>query len=138
MKQRQPQRPKLPKVSEQMKAWSTALAGEVEVWPAVSTRSFFGFTALYRKEKIFAALPRTRAWGTESSLAFKLESPAPAIGSRLETDERIGVTLMSKARWYTFELLSDADVHDALDWLALAYEAAGYKAAGKKTNKKLR
>jgi hypothetical protein len=32
---------------------------------------------------------------------------------------------MGKTRWYTFELFSDADVHDALDWLAVAYEAAG-------------
>ena len=125
MKQRKPQRPKLPKVSEQMKAWSTALEAEVRVWPQLSARSFFGFTALYRKEKIFAALPRTRAWGTENSLAFKLESQAPATRTRLETDERIGTTLMSKTRWYTFQLFSDADVHDALDWLALAYEAAG-------------
>lgn|SRR5208282_3230846 len=125
MKQRQPWRPRLPKVSEQMKAWSAALEAEVRVWPQLSARSFFGFTALYRKEKIFAALPRTRAWGTESSFAFKLESQARATRSRLETDERIGSTLMSKTRWYTFELFSDADVHDALDWLALAYEAAG-------------
>jgi hypothetical protein len=125
MKQRKPQRPRLPKVSEQMKAWSMALEAEVRVWPQLSARSFFGFTALYRKERIFAALPRTRAWGTENSLAFKLESQAPASRSRLKTDERIGFTLMGKTRWYTFELFSDADVHDALDWLAVAYEAAG-------------
>jgi hypothetical protein len=40
----------------------------------VSTRAFFGFTALYRKERIFALLPRTRAMETANSLAFKLET----------------------------------------------------------------
>src|SRR5260221_6647070 len=55
MKQRS-STPQLPKVSEQMKAWSSALEAEVADWPHASTRSFFGFTAVYRKDKIFAAL----------------------------------------------------------------------------------
>jgi len=32
---------------------------------------------------------------------------------------------MQKARWSTFELATDRDLHDALDWLARAYDAAG-------------
>jgi hypothetical protein len=32
---------------------------------------------------------------------------------------------MQKARWFAFELSSDTDLHDALDWLGRAYEAAG-------------
>ncbi len=32
---------------------------------------------------------------------------------------------MQKARWFTFELSTDVDLHDALDWLARGYEAAG-------------
>jgi hypothetical protein len=127
MKPAQPYRPTLPKVSEEMKAWSAALGAEIEGWPQVSLRSFFGFTALYRKDKIFAALPRTRAWGTANSLAFKLEVATPALQSRLEKDPRIGLTLMQKTRWFTFELSSDADLHDALDWLGRAYEAPGKK-----------
>jgi hypothetical protein len=121
------QRPALPPVSEEMKAWSSALAGEVGDWPQLSARSFFGFTALYRKDKIFAALPRTRAMGTSNSLAFKLESPASAAAARLKKDHRIGSMDMQKKkmRWFTFELSSDSDLHDALDWLARAYEAAG-------------
>jgi hypothetical protein len=31
---------------------------------------------------------------------------------------------MKKARWFTFELASDADLHQALKWLSRAYEAA--------------
>jgi hypothetical protein len=68
-----PARPKLPKASEEMKAWSGALAAEVAGWPQVTTRAFFGFTALYRRDRIFALLPRTRAMATPNSLAFKLD-----------------------------------------------------------------
>jgi hypothetical protein len=110
-----------------MKAWSAALAAEVTGWPQLSARSFFGFTALYRKDKMFAALPRTRAMGTSNSLVFKLESPASATALRLKKDARIGSMDMQKMRWFTFELSSDTDLHDALDWLGRAYEAAGKK-----------
>jgi hypothetical protein len=106
-------RPTLPKASEQMKAWSLALDAELADWPHVSTRSFFGFTAVYRKDKIFAALPRTRAWGTANSLAFKLPTANAGIQSRLEKDPRVGYTLMGKTRWFTFELSSDSDLHGA-------------------------
>ena len=118
-------RPKLPKVSEEMKAWSAALAAETTGWPHVRTRSFFGFTALYRKDTIFAILPRTRGMGTPNTLAFKLESRAPQLRSRLQQDARVGATQMRAARWSTFELAEDADLHDALEWLARAYETAG-------------
>jgi hypothetical protein len=118
-------RPSLPAVSEEMKAWSSALATEVSVWPNVAAKSFFGFTAIYRGKYMFAALPRTRGWGTANSLAFKLERCPASLQKRLSADARIGYTLMQKARWFTFELSSDADLHDALDWLGRAYEAAG-------------
>jgi hypothetical protein len=72
MKPEKRRRPALPPVSEEVKAWSAALAAEVDGWPQLSARSFFGFTALYRKDKMFAALPRTRAMGTSNSLVFKL------------------------------------------------------------------
>jgi hypothetical protein len=121
-------RPELPKVSEEMKAWSAALAAELADWPQVSTRAAFGFTALYRRDRIFGLLPRTRAMGTPNSLAFKLESPSKDILALLEQDSRIGSTEMQKARWFTFELTADADLRDGLDYLAMAYEAAGKNA----------
>jgi predicted DNA-binding protein (MmcQ/YjbR family) len=111
-------------VSEQMKAWSAALADELSDWPQVATRSFFGFTALYRNEFMFAALPRTRAMETANSLVFKVENPSARLRRQLESDRRIGSMDMQKARWFTFELSSDADLHDALDWLGRAYNAA--------------
>jgi hypothetical protein len=125
MKRGKSSRPELPKVSEEMKAWSAALAGETASWPQVASRAFFGFTALYRHDRIFALLPRTRAMETANALAFKLESPAPRLLARLKKDPRIGSTQMQKARWFTFELASSADLHDALDWVGRAHEAAG-------------
>lgn len=125
MKKKQSSRPKLPKISEEMKAWSAALAGEVGGWPNVTPRSFFGFTALYRKDRMFAALPRTRGMRTPNSLVLKIDAPTPVLCARLEEDARIGSMQMQKARWFTFELSCDADLRGALEWLALAYEAAG-------------
>jgi hypothetical protein len=122
-----PHRTRLPAISEEMKAWSAALAAEIGDWPDVTLKPFFGFQALYRKDKLFGLLPRTRAMQTESSLVFKLESPGRRVLARLEQDSRVGATVMQKARWYTFELTTDADLRDALDWLGLGYEAAGQR-----------
>ena len=118
-------RPKLPKVSEEMKAWSAALTTEVAGLPQVTARAFFGFTALCRRNKIFALLPRTRAMETLNSLAFKLESPRWRILTRLQHDPRVAATEMQKARWFRFERTTGADWRDALDWQGQAYEAAG-------------
>ncbi len=133
MKKDKPSRPKLPKVSEEMKAWSAALEGEIGDWPQVTARSFFGFTALYRRDNMFAALPRTRAMGTPNSLVFKLVDASTAHRVRLEGDSRVGAMQMQKARWFTFELSSNNDLHDAIDWLGRAYDAAGKSQAGKTT-----
>jgi hypothetical protein len=118
-------RTKLPAISEEMKAWAAALAAEIGDWPDVTTQPFFGFTALYRKDKLFGLLPRTRGMGTANSLVFKLVSAGPRVTSRLGQDSRIGSTVMQKARWFTFELGTDADLRDALEWLGLGYESAG-------------
>src|SRR5579863_10498718 len=118
-------RPRMPKVSEEMKAWSAALETEAERWPQVTTRALFGFTTLYRRNKIFALLPRIRAMVTPNSLAFKLESPSSRTLTQLRQDPRVGATEMRKARWFTFELTTTADLRDALDRLGQAYDAAG-------------
>ncbi len=54
------QRPSLPNVSEQMKAWPAALANEISGWPQVASRAFFGLTALYRKHKLRRVAPHSR------------------------------------------------------------------------------
>ena len=118
-------RPTTSPVSEQMKAWSAALAAEIGDWPGVDARSFFGFTALYRGAYMFGVLPRTRSWGTGNGLAFKVENPSSAFRARLEKDGRIGSMQVKSVRWFSFEMSSDTDLHDALDWLGRAYDAAG-------------
>jgi hypothetical protein len=117
-------RPHLPQISEEMKAWSAALATELATWHKISTRPMFGLTAVYRGGQIFAALPRTRGMNTANSFGFKLDTPASRVGTRLQRDARISSSQMTKARWFTFEINSDTDLHAALDWLNQAYEAA--------------
>jgi hypothetical protein len=107
-----------------MKAWSAALAAELGDWPQVSARSFFGFTAHYRGDKMFAALPRTRAKQSANSLAFKLETHASVFAGLKDSRVRTWSREMKEARWFTFELSCDTDIHDALDWLGRAYDAA--------------
>ena len=125
MKPEKRQHSRLPAISDEMKAWSAALGAEATGWPQVSTRVFFGFTALYRKDRIFAILPRTRGMGAPNTLAFKFETLPPKLRALLEHDPRVGTTEMRAARWQTFELASTSDLHDALAWLGRAYEAAG-------------
>ena len=120
-KARQPQ----PAISEEMKAWATALASETAEWPQTTQRSFFGFTALYRGKKMYAALPRSRNLESANTIAFKIEVSSSAIRRRLESDPRVAAMHEGNARWYNFLLSSNADLHDALDWLGHAYTAAG-------------
>jgi hypothetical protein len=108
-----------------MKAWSAALVAEVSDWPQVAIRSFFGFNARYRKDKMFAVLPRTCGMETANALAFRIETPAAAARARLAKDARIRTAEIQKARWFSFDLSSDTHLHDALYWLGRAYEAAG-------------
>ena len=121
-----------------MKAWSSALAAEVAAWPKVSTRSFFGFTALYCEDRIFGMVPRTRGIDTANSFAFKLENPPPAVRQLLDSDPRRLSLQLGTGRWFIYELSSDADLHDALEWLFRSYQAAATQAkarsqSGKKT-----
>lgn len=118
-------RPTTSPVSEQMRAWSSALAAEIADWPGVDARSFFGFTALYRGTYMFGALPRTRSWGRGNGLAFKIENLSSALRARLEKDGRIRSMQVKNVRWFSLEMSSDTDLHDALEWLGRAYDAAG-------------
>ncbi len=124
MKRDTPRREKLPPVSDQMKAWSAALASEVAQWPRATSRSFFGFNALYRGENIFGMLPRTRSFGNGNLLAFRIDTVTDRLKAQIEQDSHLGLIDENSTRWFTFELTCDADLHQALDWLGTAYEAA--------------
>ena len=87
---------KQPLISEAMKAWSTALAAETADWPNISQRSFFGFTALYRGDQIFAMLPRSRNIDRTNKIAFRIDAPSTVVQKRVSTDERISLFPVSK------------------------------------------
>lgn len=117
----------MPPISEQMKAWSAALAAEIGDWPQVRQKVFFGFTALYRGKNMFGILPRTRCIETRNAIAFPIDAPKRSVRARLDSDQRIGSIDKNNTRWFTFELSSDSDLHDALNWLGDAYDAARAK-----------
>jgi hypothetical protein len=118
------QREKSPPVSEQMKAWSTALGAEVGDWPQVTQKSFFGFTALYRGTTMFALLPRTRSIFKSNAVAFCVNAANRSTRTLLEKDRRISAFDKDKTRWFTFELSGGSDLHDALDYLGRAFDSA--------------
>ena len=84
----------------------------------------FGLTAWYRRDQVFALLPKTRGMGSAKAVGFKLPSASPRLLARIRKEARIASAEMQKARWFTFELGCDADLHDVLEWLGRAYEAA--------------
>lgn len=124
MEREKPRREKLAHVSDQMKAWSSALAGELAQWPSLTQKSFFGFTALYRGKTIFGLLPRTRGISQGNAVAFRMVGGQRSLRSALENDPRIAAFDKDKARWFSFALTSDVDLHEALEHLGRAYEAA--------------
>jgi hypothetical protein len=113
----------MPPISEEMKLWSAMLGEELSGWPQVSSRPMFGMLGYYRGKKIFAALPVTRGIKTPNSLIFRF-SPMPAeLQQRALKEPRIDLDRrIPGAKWFSFELHSEADLRDALWWLNQAYE----------------
>jgi len=116
-------RPKLPHVSEEMKRLAKLLEAEILAWPNVTSRPMFGLNGIYRGSKIFAVLPRTRAMDVPDSIAFRLLKRPPHIMDELRKDKRI-VASTPDAKWISFVMQSDSEIHAALNWLALAYRQA--------------
>lgn len=95
------------------------LAGELATWPGVRSKPMFGLVGFYRKDKIFAALPRTRALTSPDSIIFKFHSESA------ETRKARRQSLEYPATgWRSFELQSPDDLRAALRWLDLAYRMA--------------
>jgi hypothetical protein len=131
------ERPKLPKIGEEIKRWSGLIGDELATWPRVTSKPMFGMTAFYRGTHIFAALPRTRAAGTDRALLIKLGPGAPSprslgpgapaprsLGPPRVKHPRLKGSIGPGAGWVTFELEVESDIADALTWLAKAYERA--------------
>jgi hypothetical protein len=116
-------RPKLLPVSEETRRWSALLESELLSWPSVIAKRMFGFRALYRGKRIFAALPNSRGFSREASILLKFDPIPAALLQRAEIDSRIRGNTPGKG-WLSFALASDADLHDALEWLSHSYESA--------------
>ena len=115
----------MPLASEEMKQWSAMLGNELSTLPKVTARPMFGLRGFYRGKKIFAALPVTRGIRNPNALIFRIQ-PMPAdLQERAEKEPRIDTeNRIPSAKWFTFELHSEADFRDALWWLNQAYEHA--------------
>lgn len=121
-------RRKVSPISEEMREWSAALGRELSRWPGVTSRAMFGFTGFYREGGIFAALPRTRSFGTHASLIFRFDAIPPKLLERAKRDVRVQWEDPASApHWYSFELNEAKDLEDALWWLTRAYEEAKTK-----------
>lgn len=106
-----------------MRRWCAQIDHELGGWPDVTSKPMFGMTAFYRDRRIFAAVPRTRAAGSEWSLLIKL----PGVRHpRLKGGHGPG------AGWVTFELQDEGGIGEALDWLGKAYERAGSEPASRR------
>jgi hypothetical protein len=118
-------RPRMPNASEEMKQWSAMLGNELSTWTQVTTRPMFGLRGFYRGKEIFAALPVTRAIRNPNSLIFRIQPMPPDLLKRAKKEPRIDTeSRVPSAKWFTFELNSEADFRDALWWLNQAYEHA--------------
>jgi hypothetical protein len=116
-------RPKLLPVSEEVRRWSALLETELLSWPGVAAKRMFGFRALYRGKRIFAALPGSRGFGPDASILLKMKTMPPALSQRVKSDNRIATNTPGNG-WFSFTLNSDTDLHNALELLNHSYESA--------------
>jgi hypothetical protein len=108
-------RPKLLRISEEMRQWSGILEREVRSWPRVTSRPMFGLIGFYHNSVIFAALPRTRALSTPESFILKFDLMPPALVRCARKDPRISSERQtSDVKWYSFKFDSADDMRDGL------------------------
>ena len=125
VKSKRSKMPKFYPIDDQMKELSAMLEKEISDWPGVSRRPMFGYQGLYRDGQIFAALPRSRAMKSPTSIMIKFASASPAVLESVKKDSRVDpVSGMSGAGWFFFELDDASATKGALGWLGRAYEAA--------------
>ena len=118
-------RPKMARISDEMKYLCAMLGEEVRTWPGVTSKAMFGMLGYYRSGAVFAALPVTRAIGSANGIIFKMKAMSEAQTDRASRDLRLGTGTNIKAdRWHSFEIHSEDDLRDALWWLGQAYESA--------------
>ena len=106
--------------SEQARAWAAVLSKEVSSWPEVRCRGMFGFTGVHRRDKIFAALPRTKALHSPDTFLLKFQKRSGKLNKRIDAEPK----LHRGKKWCWMEVESDRDLPLLIEWLGRAYEAA--------------
>jgi hypothetical protein len=115
--------PRFHKLSPEMQRWAALLAEELEQWPGVTSKPMFGFTSFYRRKTIFAAVPKTRALGSPSSVIFKLP-PSSKWRDEAANDSRVKQENMDTHKWFPFEIGRESDLRDVLLWFERAFQSA--------------
>jgi hypothetical protein len=110
---------KLVPASEDLKEWAALLGSELVKWPGVRTKSSFGMTSFYRRERIFAMLPKTRALTPPHTVILKFHRENAATRKA-----RAQLNGYPASGWVSFELQTEKDLGPALRWLDLAYRMA--------------
>jgi hypothetical protein len=123
---------KLTHVSEAMKQWCALMESELLSWPQVTAKPMFGMVGFYRKDRIFAAIPRNRTIGQRDAVIFKLLGGSEKLISSALNDSRAITTSLGKSGWIAMVTESMEDVRDALDWFSQAYELVGKNSSPKK------
>jgi hypothetical protein len=119
-------RRKLVPISQEMRHWAALLESELDTFPGIKTKSMFGFQAYYRGGEIFAAIPRTRGYGTPNSLMVKFFPVPDKLIAKAKNDSRLSApTGVPGNGWHAFELSSSDDIRHALWWLREAHSFAG-------------
>jgi TfoX/Sxy family transcriptional regulator of competence genes len=124
-------RPRMVPIDDEMQRWCETLIDEVSAWPRVTRRPMFGLVGLYRGSRIFAAVPRTRAVRTATSLLLKLPG-SPQARQRAKERQALKAGAGPGAGWVTFEMQSQDDIPEALRWLERAYDKASSRSPQKK------
>ncbi|HTT31966.1 MAG TPA: hypothetical protein VMH48_00050 [Methylomirabilota bacterium] len=108
-----------------MRQWAAMLEKELLGWPQVSAKPMFGMMGIYRRKKIFAALPVSRGLTSSNSIILRFVPFPAGLLERAKKEPRIGTGRTLKAKnWTSFELSAESDLRDALWWLNQAYERA--------------
>ena len=102
-------RPKLPRISEEMRRMCVMLGDEMLRWPDVRTNPMFGMRAFYRGKIVFAMIPDKRAFENAESIMYKFANAA---------EKKEG------KKWTLYKLTNAEELNAALEILNKAYRKA--------------
>jgi TfoX/Sxy family transcriptional regulator of competence genes len=101
------------------------MESELLSWPQVTSKPMFGMVGLYRKGKIFAAIPKDRTVGNTDAVLVKLHGASERLAKQALSSPKAITTAMPKAGWIAMAMDSMDDVREMLRWFSRAYDLAG-------------